>query len=87
MEKTWRDRARPIIAEVIGCFSPGDDVKVIKKAVMATYPYGERAMWPYKVWCDETRRQLARLKRAPAPPHDTLPLFSGASPTSGGPDA
>lgn len=74
---SWRERARPIIADVIRCFSPGDDIKVIKKAVMATYPWHPRENWPYKVWCDETRRQLARLRRAPQAPHDTLPLFGG----------
>ena len=81
MSRTWRDEARPLIAEVIGCFSPGDDERVIKKAVMATYPWGEREMWPYKVWCDETKRQLAaRRKREPAAqqPVDALPLFAAA---------
>ena len=59
-EPTWRDEARPIIAEVIRCFSPGDDPAYVRKAVMATYPWGERADWPYRVWCDEARRQLRR---------------------------
>lgn len=62
-----RDVARPMIAEVISCFGReriGKDVDlaVVKKAIMATYPWGARKYWPYKVWCDEARRQL-RLKR------------------------
>jgi hypothetical protein len=62
---TWRDRARPIIAEVIRCFSKGDDPAYVKKAVMATCPWGGRAMWPYAVWCDEAKRQLRAFQGLP----------------------
>ena len=59
---TWRDHMRPIIAEIVGVFHPKDDERWIRKALRATYPtyYGVREYWPYKVWCDEVRRQLAR---------------------------
>ena len=52
---------RPIIAEIVGVFHPKDDEKWIKKALRATYPeyFFERKYWPYKVWCDEVKRQLA----------------------------
>jgi hypothetical protein len=59
---TWRDWFRPIIAEVIGVFAPGDDVGYVRKAVLASWPVemlGEREHWPYAVWLDEVRRQLA----------------------------
>ena len=57
---SWRDIARPIIAEVIrGCGYPkGCDLAFIRKALRGTYPFGERRYWPYKVWCDEVRKQL-----------------------------
>lgn len=54
---TWRDRARPIIARVIA-ETGGDDLKLVRKALREAYPFGERAMHPYKVWCSEVNRQL-----------------------------
>jgi hypothetical protein len=53
---TWRDHARPIIARVLSATS-GLPEKDIRKALRDAYPYGERAMHPYKIWCDEIRRQ------------------------------
>jgi hypothetical protein len=62
---TWRDIARPVIAEVIACFGRdriGKDVDltIVKKAISASYPFGERKYWPYKVWLSEVRLQLRR---------------------------
>ncbi len=54
---TWRDHCRPIIAEVIREHGK-EDMKLVRKKLREAYPYGERAMWPYKVWCHEVRRQL-----------------------------
>ena len=64
MSRTWRDYFRPIIAEVIGVFSPGDDVAYVRKAVLASWPPDlfERKYWPYRVWLDEVRRQLEAFK-------------------------
>jgi len=70
--KTWRDLARPIIAEVVRSLK-GCDPKFVKKAVMATYPWGERRYWPYKVWCDEARRQLHLKHPDPDPRQLDLP--------------
>lgn len=61
MGKTWRDSAKPVIAEVIKA-NQGKPLKEIKKALREAYPFGERAMHPYKIWCDEVRIQL-RLKK------------------------
>lgn len=58
---SWREYAAPIIEEVIRCcgyHEGGCDLAFVRKALSATYPFGERANWPYKVWCDEVRRQL-----------------------------
>lgn len=54
--KTWRDHCAPIIAEVIKKYK--DDPKELKRQLRAAYPYGERKMHPYKIWCSEVRRQL-----------------------------
>ncbi len=54
---TWREQCSPIIAEVIKTVGT-DDMKVLRKALRDAYPYGERRMWPYKVWCSEIRKQL-----------------------------
>ncbi len=54
---TWREQCRPIIAEVIKTVGL-DDMKVLRKALRDAYPYGERKMWPYKVWCSEIRKQM-----------------------------
>lgn len=55
--KTWRDVARPLISHVIK-ENQGKDLKVVKAALRDAYPWGERAMHPYKIWCDEVRVQL-----------------------------
>ena len=54
---TWRDRARPIIADVIERVGKSD-LKALRKALKAAYPFGEFAYHPYKIWCDEIRFQL-----------------------------
>lgn len=54
---SWRDQIRPRIAAVIKA-NGTDDIKRLRKALRDAYPYGEKARWPYKVWCSEVRRQL-----------------------------
>lgn len=56
MSKTWREHAKPIIAEVLKS-TKGLPDKEIRKALREAYPFGERKYWPYKVWCDEIRAQ------------------------------
>ena len=53
----WRDRAAPIIAEVIASVGR-DDERALRKALAESYPWGEKRMHPYKIWRDEIRRQL-----------------------------
>jgi hypothetical protein len=55
--RTWRDEARPLIAAVIA-ESKGLPEREIRSRLTAAYPWGDRKMWPYKVWCDEIRTQL-----------------------------
>lgn len=53
---TWREHARPIIAKVLADNKDKTE-KEIKKALTIAYPYGERSMHPYKIWCDEIKVQ------------------------------
>ena len=53
---TWRDSCRPIIAKVLAD-NKGNSDKEIRKSLRDAYPFGERAMHPYKIWCDEIKRQ------------------------------
>ena len=56
MSKTWRDRARPIIQQVLRD-TVGKDEKEIRKALYDAYPFGQRKYHPYKIWLDEIRVQ------------------------------
>jgi hypothetical protein len=53
---TWRFDAALIIERVLA-ETKGQPEAAIKKALRDAYPFGERAMWPYKVWLSEIRRQ------------------------------
>lgn len=59
--KTWREIARPLIAEVIRDNRDKSE-KEIKRALREAYPWGERAMHPYKIWCDEIKVQMGKKK-------------------------
>jgi len=62
--ETWRECARPIIAKVLE-ETKGQDEKAIRKALKDAYPWGERSMHPYKIWCDEILRQRGLKIRGP----------------------
>lgn len=55
---TWRNAAAPIIARTIKQVGT-DDMPALRRALREAYPWGERRLHPYKIWCDEIRRQLA----------------------------
>ena len=61
MARTWRDSAKPIIAEVIK-ENAGKTEKEIRAALRDAYPYGVRAYHPYKIWLDEIKVQLGKKK-------------------------
>ncbi len=62
---TWRDRARPIIADVIREVGT-EDRKALRRALREAYPWGERDYHPYKIWCHEIRVQLGETAVRPA---------------------
>lgn len=55
---TWREQAAPIIRKVILEVGTEDGI-ALKKALRAAYPWGERAMHPYRIWNSEIRHQLS----------------------------
>lgn len=77
MAGTWRDSAKPIIAEVLK-ITRGRTEQEIRKALKEAYPWGVRAMHPYKIWCDEIKvqRGLKKKKILPTPQNQT-DMFNG----------
>ena len=67
----WRNRAAPIIAEVIARVGRENE-RTLRKALFDAYPFGERKMHPYKVWCDEVRRHLEGQQHRQPPPPDPI---------------
>lgn len=71
ISRTWREIAAPIIRDVLAQHA-GADPSTILKALREAYPFGEREMWPYKVWCDEIRVQTGKkTRRIPGRRHYT----------------
>ena len=58
---TWRDAARPIIARVIAEVGTAD-IKALRKALRAAYPFGPYKYHPCKIWRDEINVQLGKKK-------------------------
>lgn len=62
--KTWRENCAPIITKVL-VDNKGKTEKEIRKALHDAYPFGPRKMHPYKIWCDEIKRQRGLKKVKP----------------------
>lgn len=54
--ETWRDRIRPIIAQVLK-ETQGKSEAEIRRALREAFPFGPRQYHPYKTWLDEIQRQ------------------------------
>jgi len=54
----WRDTARRVIRETLATLPPDADAKAKRAALKDAYPFGPRALHPYKVWLDEVRVQV-----------------------------
>lgn len=61
----WRNQARPIIERVLA-ETRGKPEKEVALALRAAYPFGQRKMWPYKVWLDEVAQQTGAKSAAVA---------------------
>lgn len=62
MKSTWREHCATIIAQVL-IDTKGQTEKQIKAALREAYPYGQRSLHPYKIWCDEIKVQRGLKKR------------------------
>jgi len=82
MKETWGKRSKDAIAEAVLMFSDhygihpatfpreltDDQKKKLVRMIDKCYPFGERAMWPYKAWLKERRIVLDWLyPKAPEP--------------------
>lgn len=79
--RTWRERARPIIANgirsVVGAKMPPyseAQKQAIRKVLIPLYPWGQRSNHPYKIWLDEIRKQVCDSKYREWD-HNQIPLF------------
>ena len=55
---SWRTSAARVISKVIEDNPNVVDEKELRKLISAEYPFGERAMHPYKIWLSEVKYQL-----------------------------
>lgn len=71
----WRSHAAEIISKIIGARVPrrmsAEELKSLRKEISDAYPFGQRAMHPYKIWCSEVKNQLKLPKEIDA----DMPLF------------
>lgn len=64
MKSDWRERARPIVEQVLK-ETAGKTEKEIRKALREAYPFGQRKHHPYKIWLDEIAVQRGKKKPKP----------------------
>lgn len=60
VQNSWRNIAKRVIAKVIND-NPNVDYKTFKKVLRDAYPFGERARYPYKVWCEQQKIAIEQL--------------------------
>lgn len=76
----WRTEPKKVIERAIRDMPYGTDRAALRKLISNAYPFGDRALHPYKIWLDETRKQLDRRFPKPKEPlpknwWDGIPLF------------
>ena len=59
---SWRDVANGVIRKVLEEHKPITE-KEARRLLREAYPFGQRAMHPYKIWCDEIKIQRGLKKR------------------------
>jgi len=55
---TWRYRAASTIRDTLAGLPADADENAVRRALRDAYPFGQREMHPYKVWCEEVRHAL-----------------------------
>jgi hypothetical protein len=63
---TWTERAWQRIDEVHRSLPAGATLEERRRALREAYPFGMRAMHPYKAWCAAQKKYLARYDKRPA---------------------
>lgn len=56
MSDNWRDRFKPLIAQVLA-ENAGKPEGELRQALRDAFPQGPRKYWPYKVWLSEIQYQ------------------------------
>lgn len=79
---TWRQFAQRVIIQVEREHE-GKSLAELKRALRNAYPFGQRQYHPYKIWCDEQSKAIARHPESQTT--DGLPLFD-ATPAGAGKD-
>jgi len=57
----WRIAAIETINEVVDRVGI-EDLDLLEKEIRAAYPFGERKMWPYKVWLSQVKLTMKQLR-------------------------
>lgn len=64
----WREPAARVIRETLRKLPANTPLEQKRKAISAAYPFGERAMHPYKIWLSEVKRALGQEKKKSVKP-------------------
>lgn len=56
----WADSARFHITKALENVPAGTSAKELRRILSDAYPWGERRMWPYKVWLRECSAAIRR---------------------------
>jgi hypothetical protein len=67
----WRIKANEIIIEIIKG-NPTMAEQPLRKLITEAYPFGERAMHPYKIWCSAVQENLWVYRRIGKKPGKVL---------------
>lgn len=62
----WRETARAVVEKCVREVGLSDR-PALRRKLRDAYPFGERRMWPYKVWLSEVERQCGPLSRRKTP--------------------
>lgn len=70
----WSQHARETIQKVHASLPENATLDERKKALFDAYPFGDRAMWPYKAWNKAKREYLAKFDQSIPKPKHLSPL-------------
>ena len=77
-QSKWRKHSNMVIGRTITDAmreDPDMSEKELRRRISAAYPFGERAMHPYKIWCSAVRNWIGKRNQPPEKPIGELPLF------------